>query len=112
MAWVMRRKDVKSGWYVCFRTADGREVRRAAGKSRRSAESIKSKIETQLREGKFFEREARSTWTLAQLAHIYLERLTRLRPRAGAARCSARCSARSGESTPSSRSLWRPSIAT
>lgn len=81
MAWVMRRKDVKSGWYVCFRTADGREVRRAAGKSRRSAESIKSKIETQLREGKFFEREARSTWTLAQLAHVYLERLTRLRPR-------------------------------
>lgn len=81
MAWVMRRKDVKSGWYVCFRTADGREVRRAAGKSRRSAESIKAKIETQLREGKFFEREARSTWTLAQLAHIYLERLTRLRPK-------------------------------
>ena len=59
MAWVMRRKDVKSGWYVCFRTADGREVRRAAGKSRRSAERIKAKIETQLREGKFFEREAR-----------------------------------------------------
>jgi hypothetical protein len=40
----MRRKDVKSGWYVCFRTADGREVRRAAGKSRRSAERIKAKI--------------------------------------------------------------------
>jgi integrase len=81
VAWVMRRKDVKSGWYVCFRTAEGREVRRAAGKSRRSAERIKAKIETQLREGKFFEREARSTWTLAQLALVYLERMARLRPR-------------------------------
>jgi integrase len=77
----MRRKDVKSGWYVCFRTAEGREVRRAAGKSRRTAESIKAKIETQLREGRFFEREARSNWTLSQLARIYLERMSRLRPK-------------------------------
>lgn len=80
MAWLMRRKDRGSTWYVCFWTPDGREIRRAAGKSRRSAESIRAKIETQLREGKFFEREQRSTWTLGQLSELYLKRMSRIRP--------------------------------
>ena len=31
MAWLIRRSDLKSGWYVCFRAPDGRVVRRAAG---------------------------------------------------------------------------------
>jgi hypothetical protein len=62
----MRRRDRGSGWYVCFHTAGGREVRRAAGKSRRTAERIKAKIGTQRRESKFFNREQTSTWTLEQ----------------------------------------------
>src|SRR6266545_3422455 len=77
----MRRRDRGSGWYVCFHAAGGKEVRRAAGKSRRSAERIKAKIETQLRENKFFSRDQTSTWTLEQLSKLYLERLERLRPR-------------------------------
>jgi integrase len=81
MAWLIRRSDLKSGWYVCFRAADGRIVRKAAGRCRRSAESIRAKIETQLREGKFFERDQRSAWTIGQLSEMYLERLARLRPR-------------------------------
>ncbi len=83
MAWLIERKDLKSRgrWYVCFLTADGREVRRAAGRSRRSAERIRAKIETEVREGKFFHREQRSTWTLGRLSEVYLERLGRVRPR-------------------------------
>jgi integrase len=80
MAWLIRRSDLKSGWYVCFRAPDGRIVRKAAGRDRRSAERIRAKIETQLREGKFFERDQRSSWTLGQLSEIYLERMARLRP--------------------------------
>jgi integrase len=81
LAWLIRRGDVKSGWYVGFRGPDGREVRRAAGKSLRSAERIRAKIETQVREGKFFERDQRSDWSLGKLAETYLERMARLRPR-------------------------------
>lgn len=82
MAWLIQRKDLKSRgwWYVCFLTDDGREVRRAAGRSRKSAERIRAKIETQLREGKFFERDQRSNWTLGQLSELYLQRLGRMRP--------------------------------
>jgi integrase len=81
VAWLIRRSDLKSGWYVCFRSPDGRIVRKAAGKDRRSAERIRAKIETQLREGKFFETEQRSAWTLGELAEAYLERMARLKPR-------------------------------
>ena len=81
MAWLMRRRDRGCGWYVCFHGPGGREVRRAAGKSRRSAERIMAKIETQLRESKFFSRDQTSAWTLGQLSKLYLERLERLRPR-------------------------------
>lgn len=81
MAWLMRRSDRGGGWYVCFHTPGGKEVRRAAGKSRRTAERIKAKIETQVRESKFFNRDQTSTWTLEQLSALYLERLARLRPR-------------------------------
>lgn len=77
----MRRRDRGLGWYVCFHAAGGKEVRRAAGKSRRSAERIKAKIETELRENKFFRRDQTSTWTIEQLSKLYLERLERLRPR-------------------------------
>lgn len=80
MAWLIKRKDVKSGWYVGFRAPDGREIRRAAGKTLRSAERIRAKIETQVREGKFFERDQRSAWTLGRLSEVYLERLARLKP--------------------------------
>ncbi len=80
MAWLIRRSDLKSGWYVCFRAADGRVIRRAAGRSRRTAERIRAKVETQVREGKFFERDQRSDWTLGKLAEVYLERMARLRP--------------------------------
>lgn len=80
MAWLIKRSDLKSGWYVCFRAPDGRVVRRAAGRSRRSAERIRAKVETQVREGKFFERDQRSDWTLGKLAETYLERMARLRP--------------------------------
>jgi integrase len=81
LAWLIQRRDRRSRWYVCFRTADGREVRRAAGKSRRSAERIRAKLETQLREDRFLERQQKSTWTLSQLSDTYLARMTRLRPR-------------------------------
>ena len=81
MAWLIRRSDLKSGWYVCFRAPDGRIVRRAAGRCRRSAERIRAKIETQLLEGKFFEPDQGSSWTIGQLSEMYLERLARLRPR-------------------------------
>ena len=97
MAWRIRRGDVKSGWYVGFRGPDGREVRRAAGKSRRSAERIRAKIETQVREGKFFERDQRSDWSLGKLAETYLERMlacARGRP-GGGATYTARSSASS-----------------
>ena len=80
MAWLIKRSDVKSGWYVCFRTGDGRVMRRAAGRSRRVAERVKAKIETQLTEGKFFERDQHSDWTLGRLSEVYLERMSRLRP--------------------------------
>ncbi len=80
MAWLIKRSDVKSGWYVCFRTADGRVMRRAAGRSRRVAERVKAKIETQLTEGKFFERDQHSDWTIGRLSEVYLERMSRLRP--------------------------------
>jgi integrase len=40
-----------------------------------------AKIETQLRESKFFSRDQTSAWTLEQLSKLYLERLERLRPR-------------------------------
>ena len=80
MAWLIRRRDVKAGWYVGFRGPDGREIRRAAGRSRRSAERIRAKIETQVREGKFFERDQRSAWTLGRLSEVYLERMGRLKP--------------------------------
>lgn len=81
LAWLIKRKDVRSGWYVGFRGPDGREIRRAAGKSRRSAERIRAKIETEVREGKFFERDQRSAWTLGRLSEVYLERMARLKPR-------------------------------
>lgn len=81
MAWLMRRRDRGAGWYVCFHTAGGKEVRRAAGKSRRTAERIRAKIETQLRENRFFTQDQTSTWTLEQLSKLYLERLGKLRPR-------------------------------
>jgi integrase len=82
MAWLIRRSDRKSGcWYVCFRASDGRVVRRAAGSDRRSAERIRSKIETQVREGRFFEREMESDWSLERLSKVYLERMARTRPR-------------------------------
>lgn len=77
----MRRKDRGAGWYVCFHAAGGKEIRRAAGKSRRTAERIRAKIETQLRENKFFSRDQTSAWTLEELSKLYLERLERLRPR-------------------------------
>lgn len=80
MAWLIKRSDVKSGWYVCFRATDGRVVRRAAGRSRRTAERIRAKVETQVREGKFFEKDQRSDWTLGRLSEVYLERMGRLRP--------------------------------
>ena len=81
MAWLIKRSDRKSSWYVCFRAPDGRIVRRAAGRSRKSAERIRSKIETEVREGRFFDREMQSDWNLEKLSKIYLERLARLRPR-------------------------------
>jgi integrase len=80
MAWLIRRSDVKSGWYVCFRSSDGRIIRRAAGKSLRMAERVKAKIETQLLEGKFFEHDQHSDWTLGRLSEVYLERMSRMRP--------------------------------
>jgi len=81
VAWLLKRSDRDSRWYVCFRTTNGREVRRAAGHSRRSAERILAKIETEVRENRFFHRDQRSTWTLGRLSEFYLERLGRLRPR-------------------------------
>ncbi len=81
MAWLLKRSDRDSRWYICFRTTSGREVRRAAGHSRRSAERILAKIETEVRENRFFQRDQRSTWTLGRLSEVYLERLGRLRPR-------------------------------
>jgi integrase len=81
VAWLIQRNDRGARWYVCFRTAGGREVRRAAGRSRRSAERILAKVETEVQENKFFNRELRSTWTLGRLSEIYLERLGRIRPR-------------------------------
>ena len=81
MAWLIQRNDRGARWYVCFRTAGGREVRRAAGRSRRSAERILAKVETEVQENKFFNREQRSTWTLGRLSDVYLERLGRIRPR-------------------------------
>lgn len=80
MAWLIKRGASKSLYYVCFRTAEGRVVRRAAGKCLRSAERVKAKIETEVLEGKFFEREKRSDWTLGKLADVYLERLCRMKP--------------------------------
>ena len=84
MAWLIRRSDRGSRWYVCFRTPDGREIRRAAGRSRRSAERIRAKVETEVQENTFFSRERCSTWTLGQLSEVYLERLSRIRPRSAA----------------------------
>jgi integrase len=80
MAWLIRRSDLKSGWYVCHRAKDGRIIRKAAGKSRRVAERVKAKVETEVIEGKFFERDQRSDWTLGRLSEVYLERMARLRP--------------------------------
>lgn len=80
MAWLIKRSDLKTGWYVCFRAGDGRIVRKAAGKSRKMAERVKAKIETQVIEGKFFERDQHSDWTLGRLSEVYLERMTRMRP--------------------------------
>jgi len=80
MAWLIKRGAHKTLWYVCFRTGDGRTVRRAAGKSLRNAERVKAKIETEMLEGKYFERSQRSDWTLGHLAEVYLERMSRLRP--------------------------------
>jgi integrase len=80
MAWLIKRGASKTLFYVCFRAVDGRIVRRAAGKSLRSAERVKAKIETEVLEGKFFERDQRSDWTLGKLAEVYLDRLTRMKP--------------------------------
>jgi hypothetical protein len=80
MAWLILRSDLKSGWYVCFRDENRRIVRQAAGKCRRTAERIKAKVETQLMEGKYFERAQRSDWKLGRLAEVYLERMSRMRP--------------------------------
>jgi integrase len=80
VAWLIKRSDRKASWYVCFRAPDGRIVRRAAGSCRKSAERIRSKIETQVREGRFFDRDVRSDWTLDRLSRLYLDRLARMRP--------------------------------
>src|SRR5438552_12233902 len=74
VAWLIKRGVAKGRYYVCFRTGDGRVVRRAAGKSLRVAERVKAKIETEVVEGKFFDRPQRSDWTLGRLSEVYLER--------------------------------------
>jgi integrase len=80
MAWLIKRGAHKTLWYVCFRAGDGRVIRKAAGKSLRTAERVKAKIETEVVEGKYFERPQRSEWTIAKLAEVYLERLERMKP--------------------------------
>ncbi len=81
MAWIVRR-DLKTGprYYVRF-SIKGHVRWFSAGKSRQSAEKIKSKLETELAEGRFLDKKGSSDWTLGRLKETYLSRMDSLRPK-------------------------------
>jgi integrase len=76
------RKYLRGKVYWIAAYVDGQEIRFSARtKSAKVAARILAKIETEVAEGRFLDRKAKSVWTLGELSDVYLDRMDELKPR-------------------------------
>ena len=81
MAW----KFIPTGrkfWYIGVALPGAGEIRFSTGTTNeRAAETIRSKVEVEVAEGRFLDRKHRSAWTLAELRDRYLPHMQVQKPR-------------------------------